>query len=371
MYRKVTTVCLAVGVGLIVTVGGLFAVGVLGIPDAGLEDNSWGAVSDEEIEVITTVWLDNPNPGLEPDELTVEYALAMNGVDLADGSAADVAVPSGNTTTELRTDLRYDRLPAWWVSHVRNGEVSDLQVGVTAHAALGPLEGSPSHTYEDDKRTELEPMIADAVAGQEGEHSLSPVSLGSGPQRQLVEPTVEIRETEAEWGTVTDERTELHLSVDVHNPNAYPLPTPALTGEMEFNNRSVAEWKATEVELLDGTYDETIPPQRSREITFVVVLDNDDVVDWFATHVDNEEVTDAEVRAQFAMNVNGETVTIPEDEAAINCEYDLRTDIFVDQSAGLDRNSCEIVPWASPDDEAFEELGATLEVPVDDPPSID
>jgi LEA14-like dessication related protein len=356
MRRRFLKGFLAVGLALAVALGALVAAGVLGLPDAGLEDNAWGTVSDDEIEVITTVWIDNPNPGVALEGTTVDYVLRMNDVELATGTAADVRVPSGNSTTELRTDLQYRRLPAWWASHVRNGEVSDLRVDTTAHVDAGPLSGSPSGTYADEKTTDLEPMIESALAEHEGEHSLSPVGTATG----TLEPTVEIRDTDAAWGTVTENRTELRLTFEVHNPNAYPLPTPVLAGEMVFNDVPVAEWEATELELRDGAYDATIPPGESREITFVADLDNDDVAAWFATHADNDEVTDAEVRAQLAMRIGGETRTLPPGEEAISCEYELRTDVFVDQPAGIDRNGCTLAPWAAPDDAAFEDLGATL-----------
>ncbi|APW97048.1 Water stress and hypersensitive response domain-containing protein [Halobiforma lacisalsi AJ5] len=372
MTGKGATVALALGVCLAAALGGLFAAGVLGVPDAGLEDNAWGEVDDERIEVLTTVWIDNPNPGVELDDLTLEYALAMNGVDLAEGTATDVAVPAGNSTTELRTDLRYERLPDWWVSHVRNDEASALEAGVTAHAEVGPFSGSPSHTYEDEIETDLEPMVAAALAEQEGEYSLSPVATDDGIQRELdvVEPTVEIRDTDAEWGTVDDETTELHLTYEVYNPNAYPLATPSLTGEMEFNDRVVGDWQAHEVELLDADRDATIPPRSSRDLTFVVELDNDDVVDWFATHVDAGEVTDAEFRAQLALSVGGETVTIPENGDAIRCDYEMTTAIFVEQEAGLSDGECTLVPWATPnleESDADDGDGPWLD---DDPPSI-
>lgn len=362
MLRKVAKVFLVCSVGIAAALGGLFAVGVIGVPDAGLEDNAWGEVSDDEIEVLTTVWIDNPNPGVSLGGTTVDYALAMNDVELATGSAADVRIPSGNTTTELRTDLQYRQLPAWWASHIRNDEVSELAVDTTADVEVGPISGSPSGTYTDETETDLETMIEGTLAESEGEHTLSPVTAGSGTASRTVEPTVEIRDTEAEWGNVTENRTELSLTFDVHNPNAYPLPTPALTGELEFNDYPVAHWEANEVELRHGAYNATIPPQGHREITFVAELDNDDVAAWFATHADNAEVTDAEMRAQLAMNVDGETRTIPEGEDAIHCEYEMRTDIFVEQEAGLERRRCTFVPWDAPDDETFEHLGATLEL---------
>ncbi|MEY7849224.1 LEA type 2 family protein [Natrarchaeobius sp. A-rgal3] len=359
MIRKVAAVAAAVVVCLVVVLGGLFATGVLGVPDAGLEDNAWGEVDDERIEVITTVWIDNPNPGLEIDDLDVEYALAMNDVSLADGESADVTVPSGNSTTELRTDLQYHQLPAWWATHIESGEVSDVEADVVVHADVGPLSGSPSHAHEDEIETDLEPMIADALAEMEGEHSLSPGA--SERSDTILEPRVEIEDTDAAWGDVDEERTEVHLTFDVHNPNAYPLATPAFTGEMEFNDRLVAEWDAHDVDVVGGTSETHIPPGESREITFVATLDNDDVAEWFATHVDNEELTDAEMRAQLAMQINDHTVTVPPEGEAIECEYEMTTAIFVEQEADLESEGCSFTPWAVPDDAALADHGVLVD----------
>ena len=357
MIGKLVKIVLAVAVLSGVGLGGLYVTGTVGVPDAGLEDNAWGEVDDERIEVVTTVWIDNPNP-VSVDGVDVDYALAMNDVPLADGVAREVSVATGNTTTELRTDLYYENLPAWWVSHVENDEVSDLTVDAEVHAEAGPLSGSPSVSHDEEIETDLEVLIEDSLAETEGEYDLSPVSVGA----DAVEPTVVIEDTDAAWGDVDDERTELHLTYHVHNPNPYPLPTPAFTGDLEFNDRHVAAWDAHEVEVLHGGYDTTIPPGETREITFVAELDNDDVVAWFATHVDNEEVSDAEMTSQLAMNLNGQTVTLPPEGEAFRCSYEMRTTIFVDQDAGLSDQTCEPVPWATPDEDDFEDLGATLEL---------
>ncbi|MHC3436857.1 LEA/WHy family protein [Natrialbaceae archaeon A-gly3] len=361
MIGKLVKIVLAVAVLSGVGLGGLYATGTIGVPDAGLEDNAWGEVDDERIEVVTTVWIDNPNP-VSVDGVDVDYAIAMNEVSLADGVARQVSVASGNTTTELRTDLYYENLPAWWASHVGNDEVSDLRVDAQVHAEAGPLSGSPSVSHDEEIETDLEVLIEDSLAETEGEYHLSPVSVGA----DTVEPTVVIEDTDAAWGAVDDERTELYLTYHVHNPNPYPLPTPAFTGDLEFNDRHVAAWDAHEVELLRGAYDTHILPGETREITFVAEMDNGDVVAWFATHVDNDELSDAEMTSQLAMSINGQTVTLPPEGEAFRCSYDMQTSIFVDQDAGLSDQTCDPVPWATPDEGDFEELGATLELTMSD-----
>ena len=54
---------LAVAVGgLVVLVVILFVLGIIGLPGAELVDNRWGEVDGQNVEVITEVGIDNPNP---------------------------------------------------------------------------------------------------------------------------------------------------------------------------------------------------------------------------------------------------------------------------------------------------------------------
>ncbi|WP_255192869.1 Water stress and hypersensitive response domain-containing protein [Natronobeatus ordinarius] len=361
MFRRAAAVVAALVVGVAVLLGGLFAAGVLGVPDAGLEDNAWGEVDDERIEVVTTVWIDNPNPGLSAGDAALDYALALNDVRLAEGSKAGIDVPEGNHTTTLHTDLYYERIPVWWVTHIENDEVSDLAVEAQTHVSVGPLSGSPTGTHTDTVETDLEELIADSLTEMEGEHTASPVELDDGPVTETVEPRVVIEDTDAEWGAVTEDETELHATFHVHNPNPYPLATPAFTGDLELNDVPVAAWDAGDAEVLEGPDDAIILPGETEELTFAITLDNDRVAEWFATHVDADERSVVAFTAQLAVSVNGHTVTVPADGEAVRCTYEMQTAIFVDQESGLEREGCALAPWLL-SGEDLERVGATIDL---------
>ena len=361
MFRRVAAVGVAVAVGVGILLGGLFAAGVVGLPDAGLEDNAWGEVDDERIEVVTTVWIDNPNPGLSAGDAAVDYALALNDVRLAEGSKTGIDVPAGNQTATFHTDLSYERLPAWWVTHIENDEVSDLAVEARTHVSVGPLSGAPTATHTDTVETDLEELIADSLAEMEGEHTASPIDLDDGLITETVEPRIVIEDSDAEWGAVTEDETELHATFRVHNPNPYPLATPAFTGDLELNDVPVAAWDAHDAEVLEGPDDAVILPGETEEITFAITLDNDRVAEWFASHVDAGERSDVAFTAQLAVSVNGHTVTVPADGEAVRCTYEMRTAIFVDQESGLEREGCALTPWLLSGEE-LERVGATIDL---------
>jgi LEA14-like dessication related protein len=235
-------------VALVALVAVLVVLGVLGIPSAELEDNSWGEVGEERIEVITTITVDNPNPFGIGGEADVEYEITLQGVQLAEGEGNGVEIDSGENELQFRTDILYQRSPAWWSAHLNNDEVSDLRVDATVHTSVGPLSGSPSGTYEDEVDTDIEGALDEGFSEFEGEYSASRQGI-TAPDGTAIEPTVEIENATTRWGEVTENRTEIVLTLQIHNPNAYPLPTPAFTGEFEMNNITMADWDAGEERL--------------------------------------------------------------------------------------------------------------------------
>lgn len=358
--KRVGKILGIVVVVLVVLVGGLFAVGILGVPDAGLENNEWGEVEEDRIEVLTTVWVDNPNPFGIGGEADVEYEIELEGVELAAGEGTDISVSSGENQLEFSTDLRQQRIPAWWSAHLNNDELSELGVDATVHASAGPFSGSPSGSYSDEVETDIEGALDEAFSEFEGEYSATGEGV-SLPDGMAVEPTIEITETTTEWGEIDENSTEILLTVDIHNPNAYPIPTPAFTGELEMNELTMAQWDADDVEVRDAGEDAIIAPQSTEQRMLVVVMDNDNIPPWLGTHVDRNEFSDVVISGQLALSINGEQMTIPQQGDAIQCEYDLTTSIFVDQESGMDRDGCGLTPVETTEDE-LEAAGATLDL---------
>ena len=346
--------------GLIVVLGGLFAVGVLGVPDGGLEDNQWGDVDNDSIEVITAVYVDNPNPFGIGGDADVEYEIDLQGVRMAEGEGESISVSSGYNTLQFETDLFYNNLPEWWYRHLTNDEVSALDVDATAHTSVGPFSGSPSGSHEDEIVTDIEGALDEGFSEFEGSYSASGSDVRA-PDGTAIEPTVDIEAVEAHWGTVTRNGTEVVITAHIHNPNVYPLPTPAFAGAVEMNAITVSEWSASEVRMLDGDGDRIelgaeealIPAGETEQRTFIVELDNQRVPEWFATHVDSdapaanpgEEFTELVISGQFVMEVSGVEVAIPRQDDALSCEFDLTTAIFVDQEEGMDLQSCGVSPF--------------------------
>lgn len=325
MQTKV--IAAVVGVVLVSATAAAWAGGAFEAPRAGIVDEGeWGNVTEERTEVVTTVWVDNPNPVVEAagTPVSVAYSVRMNGVTLADGERG-LSLRQGNQTKEIVVALRNDRLQEWWVAYVSNDETIRTDIEATASGGVGPAQDSFTIEREATHLANETPMIdavEGAVAGLEGTYT-----GGDG------DAVLEVREVTAAWGAVEETRTSVELRATVHNPTDEPLSAAAfedLAVTVDANDVTLVDVDRTAADLAGVDADDTIAPGETRTVTLSVPVDNDRVDDWFRTHVRNDERTnlDVQVRATVEDPDTGTPVTVPAGGATYDCEF--QTAILVD-----------------------------------------
>lgn len=97
----------------------------------------WGQATEREtpIDVQFQVY----NPQVQPYVITeVGYEITMNGVQVGEGRSEDTyLIPSGGSETlETRTLMQNHQLDEWWVTHLRNDQVTDLRIDFYALVEL-------------------------------------------------------------------------------------------------------------------------------------------------------------------------------------------------------------------------------------------
>ncbi|MFC7193538.1 LEA type 2 family protein [Halosimplex aquaticum] len=147
-WRWLAVVPLVVIVALVV----LYLLGVLGAPSVGVADAGDWEVTENRTEVVTTVWVRNPNPvgATLGTGLGAAYEVQFNGVTVATGDRSGISLPAGNRTVRLHSYVRNERIPAWWVAYVRANETLRADVGATLRANVGPSP-NVTHTVERDR----------------------------------------------------------------------------------------------------------------------------------------------------------------------------------------------------------------------------
>ena len=341
--------------GLLVLFVVLFVLGIIGLPDGGIEDNRWGEVEDDSVEVITEIGIDNPNPFGFGGEADAEYEIDLQEVPIAEGEGTGITVDSGHNSANFSTDLATEQLPAWWSAHLNNDEVSALAADATVDVSLGPLSGSHDTTIEDEVATDIEGALDESSSAFEGSYP-------------AVVPLFEIEDVTTEWGEVTEEVTEIQTTFEFHNPNegtVIVLPGSGFAGEATFNEIHMLDWQTDEVTVIDEDGETSVGEDviveggETEERTFVVEMDNQNIAEWFPTHVDRGEFTEIRWGTELAVQVveSDEGIvdgplddlpiddlpaefTIPPGDQMLDCDIDLQTGIFEDQDTDVSFDGC-------------------------------
>ncbi|MCU4799858.1 LEA type 2 family protein [Halobacteria archaeon HArc-gm2] len=299
----------AVGIGLLVAVGAAgAATGILGAPSVAGIENHFGDVNETTTDVHTDIVVDNPNPvGVQLGGTTVDYAVEMNGITMATGTKAGVGVETGNSTVDVTSRLHNDRIPAWWVSHLQNGESTALTVDADVHSSMvGQSFGAPS------VEREIETDISSSFDSTETQ----PIDAN---QPLVSDPVLYLNETEGEWGEVTEEETPIVMAFTLYNPKDYPISASAIGYDVTMNDLAVGE----------GSTDSavTIPPGETRTIEATTVIDNGLLDEWWVSHLERNQVTDLEIQfyARFDLSAAGAgDIRVPLDSVT----HEIETDMF-------------------------------------------
>lgn len=89
----------------------------------------WGDVSEQSTEIITLATIRNDN--MIPVPITkFRYSVKFNDIKIAEGSSdVDVIIqPKSEATLTFVTKIDNQMLDEWWVSHIRNGEMTDVHI---------------------------------------------------------------------------------------------------------------------------------------------------------------------------------------------------------------------------------------------------
>jgi LEA14-like dessication related protein len=305
LIRKALTVVLGLGI----VVGGAFVGGFIGVPSVESIDNQFGGVNETETAIETDLVVNNPNPiGIRLGSLSVDYAVSMNGVEMATGQKDGVGIGTGNSTINLTTYLQNERIPEWWVTHINNGETTQMTVSATAKSGLIGQSASFQPASE---------TIKTNILGQFNSSEDRPIDANFA----LVEdPVMIIEETSANWGEATASRTPIDMRFDVHNPKNAPIAISNIGYNITMNDVQVGEGETAETE--------TIPPQTTETVSFSTDIKNQHLDEWWVSHIENGQVTDLRIDfyAEIQPPGSDETIRVPLDDMTYS--QTIETDFF-------------------------------------------
>jgi len=272
LFGSTIRVALTVVLGLGVVAGGAVVTGVVGVPSVASMDNDFGEITDDTTAVNTEIVVHNPNPlGVRLGDTTVNYSVLMNDVTMATGSKSGFDIDTGNTTIHLTTYLQNNRIPDWWVTHIRNGESTSLVVNADVHSGLL----GRTFNYQTGGQT-----ISTDIISQFNSSETRAVDSGS----VLVDdPLFYVNRTNASWGDVSSAETPIDMEFLVYNPKDTPLGVSKIGYNITMNNISVGSG-----ELDRGV---VVPPHESKVVNAQTAIRNQRLDEWWVSHLRNDQVT--------------------------------------------------------------------------------
>lgn len=270
-------------IALLVFAGGAVATGSASVPAVKRVDNSFAGVTETSTTIDTDIVLVNPYPfGVTFQNLTLSYTVDANGVALAHGVHRGLHIGTGTTAVDFTTRLRNERISRWWVTHIRRGERTTvtLSVGVNPPVVNRTVRVQPvSRQFTTDMLAAFESQANRPV---ETEALTTDYTL------------VVVRETHATWGSVSQTRTPVRTDLVVYNPHPYPVVVSELSYDIRMNDVQVGHG-STEKRVV-------IPPHATRTLDARTVIRNEQLDEWWVTHIQRGQVTT--LRVEYYLTID-------------------------------------------------------------------
>jgi LEA14-like dessication related protein len=294
---------------LVGSIGGAFAVGIVGTPGVEAVENRFTDISENTTTIGTTITVSNPNPvGVKLGGTTIDYTISMNDVAMATGEKSGVALSRGNSTLNFSTQMQNVKIPAWWTTHIANGETTRVHIDANV---TDSLVGSRSFSFTQNRTIQTD------IMGAFNSTETRPVNASTP---LVSDPVLYINETHGAWDSddVTQSETPLDIEFDVYNPKPVPY-TVTKVGYTTYMN---------DVRVGSGETEKgyVILPGERETVGIDTLVRNQKLDQWWASHLQRNQQTEMYIDFYLVLEVTGEQVRVDLD--AIDYETAIETDIF-------------------------------------------
>lgn len=228
----------------------------------------WGKTTYDFTEIIVEVSVYNPSfISIILKEVT--FDLYMNNIKMVTGSSGGNINLAGFQESVIRLAgvLNNSRISEWFVSHLKNGEQTNVRLSGEVIFDLRVMELTRPFEQTLDITTNI---LAGMNTNQARTFMIGPVELV-------------LKSLSSSWGKITSEEIEINHKAIIYNPNSYPIPMTKIEYEVYMND----------IRMGGGTtYNSVIlRAEGDTPILFTTVLDNTLLDEWWVTHIKNGEKT--------------------------------------------------------------------------------
>ncbi|MBO8182527.1 MAG: LEA type 2 family protein [Archaeoglobus sp.] len=253
----------------------------LGEPEIKSINHEWGKITDKTTEIVTTVVAYNPNPVPIPIK-EIEAELYMNGIKMGEGKNAVAELkPREQTEIKLSTVIENPKIPEWWVSHLKNGEKSEVVLRGKIVFDLKVTEFS----WPFEQRSVIKTSIVSSMNYEKLPLAIGPIRIYSSMTTKL--------------GDINETRTEFIHEAVFSNPYAFPIPLTRIDYTIWMNGIKIGEG-STKKSLW-------LPAKSDTKLTFTTEIDNMKLAEWWVSHLRNGESSVVRVEIMPTIEVLGQS----------------------------------------------------------------
>ncbi|MDS0259001.1 LEA type 2 family protein [Haloarcula sp. S1CR25-12] len=294
---------------LVGSIGGAFAVGLVGTPGVETVENRFTDISANTTTIGTTLTVSNPNPvGVTLGGTAIEYTISMNDVAVASGEKTGIALTRGNSTLDFSTRMRNSEIPPWWTTHIANGERTTVHIDATVSDSL---VGEQSFSFTQNRTIQTD------ILGAFNTTETRPVDANVP---FVSDPVLYVNETRGSWDreNLTRSETPLDTEFDVYNPKPVPYTVTRVGYTTYMNDVRVGSG-----ETKRGYF---IGPGERETVGVDTRIRTDSLDRWWVSHLQRNQNTELYIDFYLVLEAGGERFRVDLD--AIDYEKPIETDIF-------------------------------------------
>lgn len=272
----------------VITLG--FITGFLSIPSIKSISNNWGNISNTTTEISSNITIENSNPfNIIVPRVKVIYTLKMNDIDMAQGSVENINLRQGNTTIEVISYLDNTKIAEWWISHITNNETTIIEIIPTV---IIDAEFSEPTIMIPGKTIPLNTNLLATIYANEGRK----IQVG------MVNLTIE--SSNATWGEITNETTEIIFDLVFSNPLPISIQIPQVNYTIVMNDIVLGRGISNGTPIPTGNSMFTMP--------LSMLINNSMLGTWFVSHLQNDEHSILRILITSTMEYGNLAYTIDE-----------------------------------------------------------
>jgi len=229
--------------------------------------SSWGTVTSDTTEVVTSIVVYNPNP-FSILVKSVAFDMYLNDIKIVSGSSTNISLPAKTESAiVLKSLINNRKIPEGLTSHINQHEVSTVKITGNILFDLKAVEFAYPFEFSSKLETNL---LAGLNTNEPRDISVGPVKLT-------------LKSLESIWGSVSPSVVEVNHRATIHNHQAVPIPVTRIDYEIYVNNIKVGEGTTYNPVILNAKADTVLP--------FATKIDIAKLSDWWVSHIKNNETT--------------------------------------------------------------------------------